>query len=83
MKHNFVVILKDGAVHFEEVKALSKTKPFCEFSDKGWLCVIGTFQKDEIKEFEYYPLRKDGKMFDWQKASGFEDRPLKEKLWQI
>ena len=33
MKNTYVIILKDGAKHFEEVKALSKTKPFIEYSD--------------------------------------------------
>ena len=35
MKHNYVVILKDGAAKFQKVKALSKTKPFIEYSDEG------------------------------------------------
>jgi len=73
MKHNFVVILKDGAVHFEEVKALSSTKPFIEYSDKGWFCIIGTFKEEEIKKHEYYDLSVET---DWQTKSGFMDRSL-------
>ena len=76
MKHNYVVILKDGSKNFEKVKALSKTKPFCEFSDKGWLCVIGTFDENEIKEYEYYDLSV---ATDWQTKSGFSDRILQEE----
>jgi len=73
---NFVVILKDGTKNFEKVKALSKTKPFVEYSDKGAFCIIGNFNEKDIKKYEYYPLRKDGKMFDWQTKSGFHDRAL-------
>ena len=71
MKSNYVVILKDGAKHFEKVKVLSKNKPFTEYSDKGWFCVIGNFKKEDIKEYEYYSIKKD-----WQTESGFMDRGL-------
>jgi len=71
MKSNYVIILKDGEKNFEKVKALSKTKPFCEFSDKGWLCVVGTFDENELKGYEYYSVKED-----WQTASGFSDRSL-------
>ena len=69
--HNFVVILKDGAKNFEKVKALSKTKPFIEYSDKGWFCIIGSFDEKDIKDFEHYSVK-----VDWQTESGFMDRPL-------
>ncbi len=71
MRSNFVVILKDGSKHFEEVKALSKNKPFIEYSDKGWFCIIGNFDEEDIKDFEYYSVSED-----WQTKSGFMDRPL-------
>ena len=71
MKANFVVILKDGAKNFEKVKALSKSKPFIEYSDKGWFCVIGTFDEKDIKKYEYYSVK-----IDWQTESGFSDRSL-------
>jgi len=73
MKANFVVILKDGETNFEKVKALSKSKPFIEYSDKGWFCIIGNFIEEEIKKYEYYDLSV---ATDWQTKSGFQDRPL-------
>lgn len=73
MKHNFVVILKDGAKSFEKVKVLSKTKPFIEWSDKGYFCIIGTFDEKQIQDFEYYDLSVKT---DWQTKSGFMDRSL-------
>lgn len=76
MKSNYVVILKEGTKNFEKVKALSKSKVFVEYDDNGNFCIIGNFNEKEIKEYEYYPLRKDGKTFDWQTESGFSDRAL-------
>lgn len=76
MKSNYVVIIRTGEQDFKKVKALSKTKVFVEYDDNGAFCIIGNFDENKIKEFEYYPLRKDGKMFDWQTESGFNDRIL-------
>ena len=71
MKHNYVVILKDGAKDFTKVKALSKSRPFVEYSDKGEFCIIGTFEEKDIKGYEYYSVKTD-----WQTESGFMDRCL-------
>ena len=73
MKSNLVVILKDGAKNFKKVKSLSKIKPFIEYSDKGWFCVIGSFDEEDIKKYEYYDLSVKT---DWQTKSGFMDRSL-------
>ena len=73
MKANYVVILKDGTKNFEKVKKLSKSKPFIEWSDKGWFCIIGCFDEKKIKKFEYYDLSV---ATDWQTKSGFQDRPI-------
>jgi len=75
MKSNIVIIVRDGAETFKKVIALCKNESFIEW-DEGNFCIIGTFDEKDLKEYEYYPLRKDGKMYDWQTASGFKDRPL-------
>jgi len=71
MKANYVVILKDGAKDFEKVKALSNIKPFVEYSDKGWFCIIGNFDIKKLNGYEFYDVKTD-----WQTASGFMDRSL-------
>lgn len=76
MKANFVVILRDGSKHFKKVKSLSKIKPFPEYDDNGNFYIIGDFDESDLKDYEYYPLRKDGKVFDWQTESGVMDRAL-------
>lgn len=73
LKSTHVVILKDGAKNFEKVKKLSKNKPFIEYSDKGWFCIIGCFNEKDLKGFEYYDLSVET---DWQTRSGFQDRVL-------
>ena len=71
MKHNFAVIVRDGSKSFNKVKELSKSKPFIEYDDNGNFCVIGAFDEDDIKKYEYYDLS-----VDWQTKSGFQDRVL-------
>jgi len=71
LKHNYVIILRDGAKDFTKAKSLSSTKPFIEYDDNGNFCVIGTFMEEDIKDYEYYSVKDD-----WQTLSGFRDRPL-------
>jgi len=70
MKSTHVVIVRKGQEEFKKVKKLCKNKPFIEWYE-GVFCIIGNFNEDDIKEFEYYDVKED-----WQTKSGFFDRPL-------
>ena len=71
--NNFVVIVRDGSKTFKKVKGLSKNKPFIEYDNNGNFCVIGSFDEEDIKKYEYYDLSVKT---DWQTNSGFQDRVL-------
>jgi len=72
MKDNFVVIVRNGEKEYAEVVALCKNEPTTEWYN-GAFSVIGNFDENEIKEYEYYDLSVKT---DWQTKSGFKDRPL-------
>ena len=64
-KYNYVLIFKDGIV--PELPSSERTIIIHE-SAQGWKCAKGSWNEDEIKDFEYYPA-----IDDWQTQSKWED----------
>lgn len=68
-KYNYILIFKDG-----DVPDLPESKRKIEIhkSQQDWKAAIGSWDKEQIKNFdEYYKCS-----CDWQTKSGWKDRPL-------
>ena len=67
-KYNFVLIFKDGIV---PELPYSERNIIIHESAQGWKCAKGSWNEEDIKEFEYYSLAED-----WQRKTGWVDKLL-------